>query len=286
MRAERHSARRWQARGSLGAHTHNPAGKCIEHKLLKFQKASTRRAAAPIAAKFCCRRAAVGPSFLAGFPACCLSVTQQAVCCLTDRDCLCLLTPRRLCRLHRRTFASGAFGCGLGRTAPLVVHLSRAYRLWLHRSSLPGRTCCLSVTQQTSLSSHASSPLPPSPPHLCFRWCLRLRTRSYGAACCSSLALTGSGSIAPPSQAALAVSPLRSKRLSVSSPHHLRRLHLGALVQAPSAADSVARRRPFFLSCAFHPGAVAPSLTARPDRPKRRTPIAHPRHASRGRPIA
>ena len=67
----------------------------------------TRRAVAPIAAKFCCRRATVGHS-----------------------------------------------------------SRSPAYRPRGARRHPSGRTCCLSVTQQTSLSCHASSPLPPSPPHL------------------------------------------------------------------------------------------------------------------------
>ena len=54
-------------------------------------------------------------------------------------------------------------------------------------------SCLLLNRQRLSLSSHASSPLPPSPSHLCCFWCLRLRTRPYGVACLSSLALTGSG---------------------------------------------------------------------------------------------
>ena len=100
----------------------------------------TRRAVAPIAAKFCCRRATVGhssrspayrPRGARRHPSgrtCCLSVTQQ-----TSLSCI---TPRRLRRLHRSTF-----------------DFHDAVGLWLS-----GATCSPSLLALTGSGVRRSSP--------------------------------------------------------------------------------------------------------------------------------
>ena len=130
---------------------------------------------------------------------------------------LCLVTPRRLCRLHRRTF-------------------------WSLR-------------------------------------CFRPRARSYGAACFSSRScLPALGpSLFPP----------RPHLLSLRYAASVSVLYHASSPLPPSAADSVVRRRLFFFPVlSSSGGSRSLAFTARRGRPRRRTPIAHPRRANRGRPIA